>query len=152
MTGLRGMIRAELARREEASIHYNPFTFVVYDKPDALTDVAAAVKAIEEEHESRSRPYRAGEVMRKGAPTIVPSIQAAVEAALEARHPRHFERARISIICYPIVTSGLRHAPVPDRVEDALPSPAGVPAPIKRADEDDAAERAARRLAALRGL
>jgi hypothetical protein len=38
MTGLREMVKAELARREEASNTFLPFCYTVYDTVDALTD------------------------------------------------------------------------------------------------------------------
>jgi hypothetical protein len=54
MPGLREMIRAELARREEVSSIYLPFAYVVCKQ--GLTDIEEAVRLIEEEHEMRTRP------------------------------------------------------------------------------------------------
>jgi hypothetical protein len=150
---LKDLVRAEKARREEASTSRNPFCFTVYDAPDSLTDVAAAVAAIEDERAARSRPPRAGEEsgIRKGALRIAGSIKDAVVVALQTAHPKHFSKPGIGIISRIIVTSGLRHAAVPDVLEGSdTPSPGGTPAPDKRAEEDAVAERAARRIAAMR--
>jgi hypothetical protein len=49
---LKDLVQAELPRREEAGARYNPFCFIVHDGPKALTDVATAVEAIEEELEA----------------------------------------------------------------------------------------------------
>ena len=64
MPGLREMVRAEIARREEAAARFLPFTFTVHDDPAALTDVTAAVQAIEEERRARTDG-----VERRASPT-----------------------------------------------------------------------------------
>jgi hypothetical protein len=117
-----------------------------------MTNVAAAVQAVEEEHEIRSRPRASGEQpgARKGAPRIAPGIEDAVVAALEAAHPKHFARlGRLSIISHVIVDSKTRHAPVPKAIEDGPPSP-GAAAPAVRSDRDEVAEHYAARIAAMR--
>jgi hypothetical protein len=152
MPGLREMIAAELARREEAGANYNPFTFIVDDDPKALTDVAAAVKAIEEELQARDNH------MARTTPRIAPGIEDDVEAELQARHPRRFSRPGISIIAHTIVSSGMRYAALPVIKEDVGPSSVAgrldddkAPAEEVREREGDAVEKAAKRIAALRG-
>jgi hypothetical protein len=82
MTGLRGMIRAELARREEASSTLLPYTYTVYETADASRDVSMAIAAVEAEHAIRSRPCEPGASVSKRAPTIPPDIVASVDEAL----------------------------------------------------------------------
>lgn len=90
------------------------------------------------------------------APTIVPSIAEAVEESLSVRHPKHFARlGRLSIISRVIVDSKMRHAPVPEVFEggdSAVPTtgPGSIQMPDIRPSED-AAERARRRIVAMRG-
>jgi hypothetical protein len=149
---LKDLVQAELARRAEASSTLLPFTYTTHDEPGAMTDVQTAVSAVEEEHAARVR----GEM--RTAPTIAAGIAGAVEDALAAAHPKHFARlGRLSIVAHVIVDARTRHAPVPDVVKDAGPSSVA-----GRLDDDetearqhaqeDAADRAARRIAAMRGL
>jgi hypothetical protein len=121
---LKDLVRAEIARREEASSTFLPFCYTVCDRADALTDIREAVRLIEAEHAVRSRPYRPGEESEpcKGAPVIASSIQDAVEAALAAAHPRQFARPGIGILSHSIVESVRRHAPVPEMTEGAGPA------------------------------
>ncbi len=147
MTGfpsLQELVSAELARRQEASSTFLPFCYTVHDTADAMCDSAAAVSAVEEEHVARLK----GEMKR--APTIAPDIVEAVDEALAAAHPKHFARlGRLSIIKHVIVTSGMRHAPVPEAIEDAMPSP-GVAPPAARPDKDEVAEHYAERIRRMR--
>lgn len=156
MTGfpsLQELVQRELARREEAGARYNPFTYVVRDWPGAISDIATAVAAIEAELEARDKGIACSR------PVIGPSIQADVEAALHAKYPKRFTRSGVGIIVRTIVDSTMRHSEVPKVGIDAGPS-----SPIARLDDDkaaaerarqqaeaDATEKAARRIAAMRG-
>ena len=91
-------------RLTEATATFLPFCFVVADEPGAMSDVPAATTALEREREVRGR---GGE--RIAAPTISPSIQDAVEAALEAAHPKQFARPGLAILCHVIVESANRN-------------------------------------------
>jgi hypothetical protein len=82
---LQQMVSAELARRENANAVFQPFTFTVCDNPGATTDVTAAVAAIEEELKTRG-------CERRRAPVVARDIQDAVCEALQAAHPRLFQK------------------------------------------------------------
>jgi hypothetical protein len=127
--------------REEASAVYLPFHFIAVDdgRSGAMTDVATAEIAIEEEQKSR------GEGGARLNVTITKGIQEAVVAALHARHPRHFGKPGVSIIAHTIVDSRTRHAPVPE-----FEGSTGASLPAAR-DDDEVVQRAAERLAKLRG-
>ena len=138
MTGLRGMIRNELARRDESGAKWPAFSFVVDDKhPAALADVAAAVKAVVAGADDRAAGQ--GDRVR-----ITSAVYEAVVDALRAHSPRR------DIVVRTIEESGLRFAPRPEPAEGAGPSSPA--AHIDEPDRADAAERAAARLARMRGL
>ena len=138
MTGLRGMIRNEIARRDESGAQWPAFSFVVDDKhPAALADVAAAVKAVVAGADDRAAGQ--GDRVR-----ITSAIHEAVVGALRDAHPRR------AIIARTIQESGLRFAPRPELAEGTGPS--SVAERIDEPDRADAAERAAARLARMRGL
>jgi hypothetical protein len=140
MTGLHEMIQRELARREEASANYNPFSVIV--TPKAMTDVTAAVAAIEEQYKTGGDRVR-----------IAPGIADDVYAALEKGHPHMFKKlGKCSVIARVIVDSHRSTAPVPVAIEDVMSSPGGAAGTPVRPDDDNAVMRAARRIAAMRGL
>jgi hypothetical protein len=130
----------------------NPFCYLVADEPGALTSVGEAISAIEAEVEARN----SGKSHRYTV--IMPYIQDAVVDALAAAHPKHFDRGRLGVICRVVVDSRMRHAAVPEAREDAGPlSVVGrldddkPPVEEARQRESDAVEKAAKRIAALRG-
>jgi hypothetical protein len=94
------MIQREIARRTDSERVFLPFRFIVHDEPAAKTDVAAAVKAIEEEVQAR------GEGDERVV--IASSIKDAVVAALRAAHPRRFNRPgqHIAVLSRIIVKPG----------------------------------------------
>jgi hypothetical protein len=151
MTGLRGMIRAELAKREEASANYNPFSVIVQDTPKAMTDVTAAVASIEEQYKTGGDRVR-----------ITSGIAESVYEALESRHGPMFKKlGRLSIIARVIVDSHRSGAPVPQAIDAGPPSPGGAAAMPVRSDgrahgdevqrhNDEVTKRAAERIAAMR--
>ena len=112
MTGLRGMIRNELARRDESGAKWPAFSFVVDDKhPAALTDVAAAVKAVMAGADDRAAGQ--GDRVR-----ITSAVYEAVVDALRAHSSRR------DIVVRTIEESGLRFAPRPEIAAGAGPSSA----------------------------
>jgi hypothetical protein len=117
MAGLRELVQAEIARRTEANESFNPFSFTVNDAPGALTDVAAAVRAIEAQTAAGNNAERV---------TIASGIRADVEKALAAAHPRRFARPGVAIIRRVIIKPGLGdipHAPWRSRVgDDTIPA------------------------------
>jgi hypothetical protein len=147
MTGfpsLQELVSAELSRRQEVSVSYNPFSVIIHDRdPRAITSVEAAVAAIEARHET------GGERV-----VITADILDPVCAGLESKHPALFRKlGRLSVIARVIIDSRRATAPVPT-VEDALPAPgASVAAPQRsdgRADGDEVQSHYARRIAAMR--
>jgi hypothetical protein len=132
MPALRDLVQAELTKREDTDAMRPALRFTIYDgRPDTLTDVAAAVKAVEN-----------GD---RGVVHVSKAIAASVTAALEAKYPRRL------ILIDQIVEASTRCAPVPQADETAAPSASietGGPSP----SAEDAVQRAAERLVRLRGL
>lgn len=166
MTGfpsLQEMVQRELARREDAQSIFLPFSFIVRDEPAAITDVAAAVKAIEAQTEA----VNCGERV-----TIASGIRNDVVAALKATHPRRFKKlGNVSILARVIVkpseAGDIPHRPWRSDVDDdvteractrrlAIPrrmvdsAERAVDPTLAAADEPDVVERARSRIAALR--
>jgi hypothetical protein len=141
MVTLRDLVECELAKREQADVNYVPFSVIVYDSPEALRDTATAVAAIEEHHKTGRERVR-----------IIPDITEAVYAALEANHPRLFKKlGRCSVIARIIVGPGKRPETKPTAVEPDPPLPEeAAPSPVS--NEDNVMQRAARRIALMRGL
>jgi hypothetical protein len=108
-----------------------------------MTNTEEAVSAIEAQHQAGGDRVR-----------INPSIAESVYASLEQRHQHMFRKlGRLSILARVIVDSTTRLAPIPEPMEDAMPSPGAV---TGRADGDevqrhnDEVQRAADRLRQLR--
>jgi hypothetical protein len=127
MTGLREMIRRELARRDEGNDLSPALWFVVDDRnAAAMTDVEVATKAI---IAAADAPRETVGRERTPVVAVTSGIQGAVEAALRAAYPRRW------IIFHRIVTPGKW----PDDDVDPKLLPAEPPARI----EDDGVERPA---------
>src|SRR5262249_55207960 len=132
MTGLREMVQNELRRRDNL-VGADPFSYIVDDKGDAMTDAGEAVAAIEVRH-GTGRPRV----------TVHPDVAADGVAALEARHPAHFRRPGAHIVVRTIEESGRRFAERPEPAAGSAPSPAErIDEPDRQDRQADAAERAA---------
>jgi hypothetical protein len=149
---IQSKVKAELERRTEENRTYRPFRCVIHDRPGAISDTETAVTKIETERDGGG-----------SRATIAPAIAGAVEAALQAKHPRQFARPGPHILARIIVPPPDRYRGVDDNAERALAGSlssaiartmgaaerAGDPEALPASDPD-AIDRAAWRLAALR--